>query len=78
MVNNYTELRPLLTAAGFSYFESCQCGGSLQYKWNKGRKQIKIFPNKNPAIFQIISLVNGQIEFTGTYTNIEQALNEMV
>ena len=78
MVNSYNDLKPLLVSAGFSFFESCQCGGSLQHKWNKKRKQIKIFPNKNPAIFQVVNLANGLVEFTGTYANIEDALNEMV
>lgn len=78
MESNYQQSKPILTAAGFVYSESCQCGGSLQHKWVRKRIQIKIFPNKNPEVIQVIDLNSGTVMFTCTYSNLEQKLNELV
>lgn len=76
-VSNYNDAKQVLSIAGFKFFESCQCGGSLQHKWNKGRTQVKVFPNKNPAMFQVVNINTGLISFTGNLNQFEKAINEI-
>lgn len=78
MVENYDQAAQTLRVAGFFFYETCHCGGSLQHKWRKQGTdfEIGVFPNKK--MFTVRYASTERNIYTGKYEHFETTVNQYV
>lgn len=72
---NYDQAAQIARNHGFSFYDKCQCGGTLRYNWKKSGFFLEIMPNKKMFTLKKDGKY-GPVIITSPIENLESSLNE--